>query len=56
MRPSVTPEPAPIIGSLKRYADLIIRWNRTTSNVMSKNDEGRIVVRHFAESLMPARR
>src|SRR5262249_59697130 len=33
----------------------VIAWNRTVSNLISKNDEGRIVDRHLVESLEVAR-
>lgn len=40
---------------LKRFARDVIHWNRTASNIMSRHDEARIVSRHLAESLVPAR-
>jgi 16S rRNA (guanine527-N7)-methyltransferase len=39
---------------LRRYAQLVIEWNRTVSNLISKNDESRIVARHLVESIQPA--
>jgi 16S rRNA (guanine527-N7)-methyltransferase len=48
-------EVASALARLKAFAGLVIHWNRTGSNVMGKNDESRIVVRHLAESLAPAR-
>lgn len=40
---------------LRRYAEALVTWNRTISNLISRNDEPRIVVRHIAESIQPAR-
>ena len=40
---------------LRRYARLLLEWNRSVSNIMSKNDEDRIVERHLLESVAPAR-
>src|SRR6476660_3466796 len=37
--------------NLKRYAKLLIEWNRGVSNLISRNDEARIVERHLVESL-----
>jgi len=39
---------------LRRYAELFLEWNRGLSNLMSRNDEARIVERHLLESLEPA--
>jgi 16S rRNA (guanine527-N7)-methyltransferase len=39
---------------LKAYAKLLIEWNRGVSNLISRNDEQRIVERHIAESVEPA--
>jgi 16S rRNA (guanine527-N7)-methyltransferase len=44
-----------VMARLKVFATEVIRWNRTGSNIMGKNDESRIVARHLAESLVPAR-
>src|SRR2546422_9338404 len=46
--------PHEVIPKLRRYAELVIAWNRSVSNLISKNDEARIVSRHLAESLEPA--
>jgi 16S rRNA (guanine527-N7)-methyltransferase len=50
--------PAEVAGAkarLKAFAEMVISWNRTVSNVMSKHDEPRIVTRHLLESLAPAK-
>jgi 16S rRNA (guanine527-N7)-methyltransferase len=47
--------PDETIPRLKRYAALLLGWNRSVSNLISKNDEARIVQRHILESLEPAR-
>jgi len=44
----------PTIGCLRAYATLLIEWNRGVSNLISRNDEQRIVERHIAESVEPA--
>ena len=43
------------MARLKLFAADVIRWNRTGSNIMGKNDESRIVTRHLAESMVPAK-
>lgn len=47
-------DPNEAIRRLRRYAELLIEWNRTSSNIMSSNDEHRIVERHLLESSAPA--
>ena len=47
-------DPDATILRLKAYARLLIEWNRGVSNLISRNDEQRIVERHIAESLEPA--
>lgn len=42
------------IERLKRYARLLLEWNRSASNLISRNDEERIVERHLLESVAPA--
>ena len=42
------------IDHLKTYARLLVEWNRGVSNLISRNDEQRIVERHIAESIEPA--
>jgi 16S rRNA (guanine(527)-N(7))-methyltransferase RsmG len=44
------------LGQLRQYAQLLLEWNRNVSNIMSKNDEQRIIERHLLESVAPARR
>jgi 16S rRNA (guanine527-N7)-methyltransferase len=46
---------AQTMTQLKAFTGSVIRWNRTGSNIMSKHDEPRILVRHVAESLAPAK-
>lgn len=46
-------DPVPVLERLRRYATLLIHWNRSVSNLMSQNDEQRFVQRHVAESLKP---
>jgi 16S rRNA (guanine527-N7)-methyltransferase len=40
---------------LKRYTTLLLQWNRTASNLISRNDEARFVERHLLESVAAAR-
>jgi len=47
-------DPDASIARLRRYCELALQWNRKVSNLISKNDEHRIVQRHIAESLEPA--
>ena len=44
---------ATTIQRLRRYAELLVDWNRQVSNLISRNDEARIVERHLRESLEP---
>lgn len=39
---------------MRRYCELLLQWNRKVSNLISNNDEARIVARHIIESLEPA--
>ena len=39
---------------LRRYAEILLAWNRGLSNLISRRDEARIVERHILESLEPA--
>ena len=39
---------------LRRFATLLLGWNRGVSNLISRNDEARIVERHLRESIEPA--
>jgi 16S rRNA (guanine527-N7)-methyltransferase len=47
-------EVATVSPALRRYGELLLQWNRLASNLISKNDEPRMVARHFGESLEPA--
>ena len=40
---------------LKAYMRMVLEWNRSVSNILSRNDEGRFVERHLSESIAPAR-
>ncbi|MEK7330280.1 MAG: 16S rRNA (guanine(527)-N(7))-methyltransferase RsmG [Candidatus Eisenbacteria bacterium] len=42
------------IQQLRDYARLLLDWNRSASNLISHNDEPRIVERHLLESIAPA--
>jgi 16S rRNA (guanine527-N7)-methyltransferase len=53
--PGTPAEAAKAMARLKALAEMVIHWNRTVSNVMSKHDEPRIVTRHLLESLAPVR-
>jgi len=46
---------ASALPRLREFCARVIAWNRTVSNLISRNDEGRIVSRHLAESLEHAR-
>jgi 16S rRNA (guanine527-N7)-methyltransferase len=39
---------------MRRHCELVVGWNRSYSNLISKNDEPRIVTRHVVESIEPA--
>jgi 16S rRNA (guanine527-N7)-methyltransferase len=41
-------------AKLRTYALELLQWNRGVSNLISRNDEARLVERHLAESLAPA--
>ncbi len=47
-------DPAAALRTLRSYARLLVHWNRSVSNLISKNDESRLVARHLRESLEPA--
>ena len=47
-------EPGSVIQRLKLYARLLVTWNRTASNLISRNDETRLVERHLLECIEPA--
>ncbi|MGH7731828.1 MAG: 16S rRNA (guanine(527)-N(7))-methyltransferase RsmG, partial [Candidatus Eiseniibacteriota bacterium] len=42
------------LDRLRRYAELLLEWNRTVSNIVSRHDEERILERHLLESVAPA--
>jgi len=42
------------LARLAAYADRVLTWNRSVSNLVSTADEPRIVTRHLLESLLPA--
>jgi 16S rRNA (guanine527-N7)-methyltransferase len=42
------------IEQLRKYSRLLLEWNRSASNLISRNDEPRIVERHLLESVAPA--
>lgn len=44
------------LGQLRHYTQLLLEWNRSVSNIVSRNDEHRIVERHVLESVAAARR
>ena len=46
--------PDPAILLLRRYCELLLEWNRSVSNLISANDEPRIVERHIREAIEPA--
>jgi 16S rRNA (guanine527-N7)-methyltransferase len=46
-------EPGPAIERLRAYMDLLLKWNREVSNLISTNDEHRFVSRHLRESIEP---
>lgn len=51
----VSANPAKTLEQLRLYARLLFDWNRGVSNLVSHNDEPRLVERHLRESLAPAR-
>ncbi len=44
------------IAQLREYTRQLLEWNRGVSNLVSRNDEMRLVERHIAESLAPVAR
>jgi 16S rRNA (guanine527-N7)-methyltransferase len=42
------------IEKLRQYARLLLGWNRSASNLISRNDESRFVERHLLESVAAA--
>ncbi|MFN8586685.1 MAG: 16S rRNA (guanine(527)-N(7))-methyltransferase RsmG [Candidatus Eisenbacteria bacterium] len=51
----VSADPAAAMQRLRSYARALFEWNRGVSNLVSHNDEPRLVERHLRESLAPAR-
>jgi 16S rRNA (guanine(527)-N(7))-methyltransferase RsmG len=47
--------PRVALPALRAHAHHLVTWNRSISNLISRNDEARIVARHLVESLAPAR-
>jgi 16S rRNA (guanine527-N7)-methyltransferase len=43
-----------VLPRIRRYAELLLEWNRGFSNLISTSDENRLVQRHILESLEPA--
>jgi 16S rRNA G527 N7-methylase RsmG len=42
------------VERLKQFMTGVLAWNRTASNLISRNDEKRFVERHLVESIEPA--
>ncbi|HET7248219.1 MAG TPA: 16S rRNA (guanine(527)-N(7))-methyltransferase RsmG [Gemmatimonadales bacterium] len=47
-------DPEPVVERLRTYTTLLIQWNRSISNLISRNDEERFVERHVLESVAVA--
>lgn len=47
-------DPAITLPRIRRYAEILLEWNRGFSNLISASDENRLVERHILESLAPA--
>ncbi len=45
------PDREATLRRLKRYVEILVQWNRSVSNLISKNDEERIVVAHVLPSI-----
>lgn len=43
-----------VLPRIRRFAELLLEWNRGFSNLISNSDENRLVQRHILESLEPA--
>jgi len=43
-----------VLPRIRRFAELLLEWNRGFSNLISTADENRLVQRHILESLEPA--
>ena len=46
--------PAAFLPRIRKFCELLLQWNRKVSNLISRNDEPRLVGRHVVESLAPA--
>jgi 16S rRNA (guanine527-N7)-methyltransferase len=46
--------PGDALLRIRRYAELLLEWNRGFSNLISASDESRLIERHVVESLAPA--
>lgn len=44
----------PTLARLRRFVELVVQWNRSVSNLISKNDEMRIVEAHLVPSIEAA--
>lgn len=47
-------DPEVALPRLRHFAAMLVSWNQSFSNLISKNDESRVVSRHLVESLEPA--
>jgi 16S rRNA (guanine527-N7)-methyltransferase len=47
-------DPGQTLPKIRRYAEMLLEWNRGFSNLISASDESRLVERHILESLAPA--
>jgi 16S rRNA (guanine527-N7)-methyltransferase len=57
LTPHLVRAEADVAGALlriRRFAELLLEWNRGFSNLISTSDETRLVQRHILESLEPA--
>jgi len=43
--------PRPTTARLQRFVELLVQWNRSVSNLISKNDEDRVVAAHVLPSI-----
>lgn len=50
----VTSETSGALERLRAYAEWLLEWNGSVSNLISRHDVGRIVERHLSESVDPA--
>jgi 16S rRNA (guanine527-N7)-methyltransferase len=47
-------DPSTALAGMRRFAEMLLEWNRGFSNLISSSDEDRLVERHILESLAPA--